>query len=562
MLKAFERRMKKFKGGIFMDTNNNEVLENGNMENGNVTNEVNEATQNLAVQTEVVQEEVTQQQAPQQNVEKNHNKNNLKILIGVVIVIILIGVACVFAMPGVFNSEETEFFDLLIRKQSVAGVANDIATKTEKSKQVDTKIKADISEILETFGADTGDTDLNVEVDISEVKSGDDMSGALELLLNKKSLGIIHFAKTGEMYGLKFADTTEKYLAFENNNLKELFENFDVEDTDEIPDKILTQKDFENVMKIDKATANKILDKYIKVLSKSVKGKVETKKNVKIEIDGKEIKTTQHTLTLNEKDTAEMALAMLKALKEDEKNIKLFIDDYKAILKLMEESGYATKEMLSYDDLPSTDEICEEFIGAIEETYEQLKEIVEEDDFDEDTEISLVIYEYKNEIVATKIVADDAAIVFECLNSEDVFIRFATEQDGKELAAIVLSGEIDSKKLDLELKLVSNGIKLKLITITQEYKSKADEEMIKLNKKTALIVNKASEEDLEEFAEELKEGLTKYLEDLVEEFPEFSSLFSAQDDSYDYDDFDYSDYYYDYDYDDFDYSDYYYDYNW
>lgn len=545
-----------------MDTNNNEVLENGNMENGNVTNEVNEATQNVAVQTEVVQEEVTQQQAPQQNVEKNHNKNNLKILIGVVVVIILIGVACVFAMPGVFNSEETEFFDLLIRKQSVAGVANDIAAKTEKSKQVDTKIKADISEILETFGADTGDTDLNVEVDISEVKSGDDMSGALELLLNKKSLGIIHFAKTGEMYGLKFADTTEKYLAFENNNLKELFENFDVEDTDEIPDKILTQKDFEKVMKIDKATANKILDKYIKVLSKSVKGKVETKKNVKIEIDGKEIKTTQHTLTLNEKDTAEMALAMLKALKEDEKNIKLFIDDYKAILKLMEESGYATKEMLSYDDLPSTDEICEEFIGAIEETYEQLKEIVEEDDFDEDTEISLVIYEYKNEIVATKIVADDAAIVFECLNSEDVFIRFATEQDGKELAAIVLSGEMDSKKLDLELKLVSNGIKLKLITITQEYKSKADEEMIKLNKKTALIVNKASEEDLEEFAEELKEGLTKYLEDLVEEFPEFSSLFSAQDDSYDYDDFDYSDYYYDYDYDDFDYSDYYYDYNW
>lgn len=545
-----------------MDTNNNEVLENGNMENGNVTNEVNEATQNVAVQTEVVQEEVTQQQAPQQNVEKNHNKNNLKILIGVVVVIILIGVACVFAMPGVFNSEETEFFDLLIRKQSVAGVANDIATKTEKSKQVDTKIKADISEILETFGADTGDTDLNVEVDISEVKSGDDMSGALELLLNKKSLGIIHFAKTGEMYGFKFADTTEKYLAFENNNLKELFENFDVEDTDEIPDKILTQKDFEKVMKIDKATANKILDKYIKVLSKSVKGKVETKKNVKIEIDGKEIKTTQHTLTLNEKDTAEMALAMLKALKEDEKNIKLFIDDYKAILKLMEESGYSTKEMLSYDDLPSTDEICEEFIGAIEETYEQLKEIVEEDDFDEDTEISLVIYEYKNEIVATKIVADDAAIVFECLNSEDVFIRFATEQDGKELAAIVLSGEMDSKKLDLELKLVSNGIKLKLITITQEYKSKADEEMVKLNKKTALIVNKASEEDLEEFAEELKEGLTKYLEDLVEEFPEFSSLFSAQDDSYDYDDFDYSDYYYDYDYDDFDYSDYYYDYNW
>lgn len=545
-----------------MDTNNNEVLENGNMENGNVTNEVNEATQNVAVQTEVVQEEVTQQQAPQQNVEKNHNKNNLKILIGVVVVIILIGVACVFAMPGVFNSEETEFFDLLIRKQSVAGVANDIAAKTEKSKQVDTKIKADISEILETFGADTGDTDLNVEVDISEVKSGDDMSGALELLLNKKSLGIIHFAKTGEMYGLKFADTTEKYLAFENNNLKELFENFDVEDTDEIPDKILTQKDFEKVMKIDKATANKILDKYIKVLSKSVKGKVETKKNVKIEIDGKEIKTTQHTLTLNEKDTAEMALAMLKALKEDEKNIKLFIDDYKSILKLMEESGYATKEMLSYDDLPSTDEICEEFIGAIEETYEQLKEIVEEDDFDEDTEISLVIYEYKNEIVATKIVADDAAIVFECLNSEDVFIRFATEQDGKELAAIVLSGEMDSKKLDLELKLVSNGIKLKLITITQEYKSKADEEMVKLNKKTALIVNKASEEDLEEFAEELKEGLTKYLEDLVEEFPEFSSLFSAQDDSYDYDDFDYSDYYYDYDYDDFDYSDYYYDYNW
>ncbi len=543
-----------------MDTNNNEVLENGNMENGNV---VNEATQNVAVQTEVVKEEVVQAQEPQPNVEENHNKKNLKILIGLIVVIVLVGVACVFAMPGAFNSKETEFFDLLIRKQSVSGVANDIAEKAEKSKQVDTKIKADVGEILETFGADTGNAELNVEVDFSEVKNGDDMSAALELLLNKKSLGIIHLAITDELYGFKFADTTEKYLAFENKNLKELFENFDVEDTSEIPDKILTKKDFEKVMKIDEATANKILNKYVKVLSKSVKGKVETKKNVKIEINGEEIKTTQHTLTLNEKDAIEMSLAMLKELKKDEKNIKLFIDDYKAILKLMEESGYTTKEMLSYDDLPSTDEICEEFIETIEETCEELEELLEDGDFDE-TEMSLVIYEYKDEVVSTKIVGAGAAMVFECLNSKDLFIRFATEQDDKELVAIVLSGEMDSKKLDLDLKIVSNGIKLKLVTITQEYKSKADEKMVELNKKTALILNKASDKDIEEFGEEFKKGLEKYLEDLVKDFPELATLFSGQNDSYDYDDFDYSDYYDDYDYDDFDYSDYYYDYdyNW
>lgn len=543
-----------------MDTNNNEVLENGNMENGNVANEVNEAIQNVAVQTEIVQAEVTPQQMPQQNVEKNHNKNNLKILIGVIVAIILIGVACVFAMPSVFNSEETEFFDLLIRKQSVAGFANDIVEKAEKSKQIDTTIKSDIGNLLGMFGLGSDYTELNAEIDFVEVKNGDDMSATLEFLLNKNSLGIIHFAKTSEMYGFKFADTTEKYLALKNNNLKKLFENFGVEDTDEIPDKILTQEDYEKVIKINEKTANKILDKYLKVLSKSVKNKVETKKNVKIKINGEELKTKQHTLIVNEKDFAEIVLALLAELKEDEKNIKLVIDDYKAILKLMEESGYSTQELLSYDQLASTEELCKEIKSSIESSYNELKESIEDGYFGEDEEMSLVIYEYENEVVLTKFTAENTTIVFECLNSKNPFIKLAVEVDDEEVLALALSGEIARNEMNLDLKFISSGIEIKLFTIMQEYKSKADEKIVELNENTALIMNNATEGEIEKFVTELQEGVTKYIENLMEEFPELSSLLSAQDDNYYYDDdFDYSDYYDDYDYDDFDYDD---EYDW
>lgn len=525
-----------------METNNNEVLENGNMENGNVVNQV--------VQNEPVQNVVPQVEQPQVNETKNSDKNNFKIVVGLIVVIILICFAVVFAMPGAFKNDETEFFDLLFRKQSVAGLKTDMAEKIAKSKQVDTALKVDVAEVMDAFGEDLG-TDLKVELDVSTVKNGDDMTGSVDILLNKKSLGTIDVAKTDELYGLKFADTTEKFIAVENENIREMFEKFEIEGAETMPDKILTQKDFKKVMKIDKVTANKMLNKYTKVLSKSVKGKVETEKNVEIEINGEEFKVKKHTLTLNQKAVAEMELAILKELKNDDKNIKLVIEDLKAIMKLMEDSGYPMQEM--YDQLPDTDVALKEFKNVIKDSYDELKEQIEDDYFDEDEEISLIIYEYKNEVISTELFADGSAMVFECLNGEELFIKFAVKQDDKEVAAIVISGKNNAKEMDVDLEIVANGLlKIKILTFTQEYKSKADIDMVKLNKKNALIINEATEEDIQEFVEEFETGLTDWTTDLLKKFPEISDMISSsQQDSYD-----------DYYYNDYDYSDYYSNYNW
>lgn len=528
-----------------MENNNNELLENNKAEN--TENIVNDTTQNIPTQSESVQTTGEQPELFQNNLERNKDKNNLKILLGIVIAVIFICLACVFAGAVLKNNEE-KFFNLLFQKQSIIELTNGIAEKGQNSMQVDTIIEADIAEIINKLGGDL-ETDLKIGLNLSGVKEKDDMSGSLEVVLNNKSAGFIHLAKTGELYGGKLDETTQKFVAFENKNLKDLFKKFEVEDAETIPNKILTSKDFEEVIKTDKVTVKKILNNYIEVLAKSAKGKVDIEKNVELEINGEKIKTQKYSLTVNEKEALEMELAIIEELKNDRKTLKLFIEDYKAIIKLMEENGYAVKDMynVSSDEIPDTNKACDEIQKALKEVCNEIKEEIENVSADGET-ISINVYEYKNEAVATEIASGDTAIIFKCLANKDVFIALSFVIDGSEYGAIILEGENNTNDLKLDAKLKIQGITIQLFTINQEYKLKADKNIIKLDKESALLINEASKEDIEVFIQEFQNGLMDMAMKLEEKFPEIADMISGPNQDVNVSDFDSYDADYDYNY--------------
>lgn len=534
-----------------METNNNEVLEQNNMENENVVNTPNEVAQNENVENNNFN-----------NKMEKSDKNNLKILVGIFVAFAIVCLVGVFAMSA-FKSDEQKFFELLIKKQSVAKFSDELVEKAQKNEQVNSSLEVDVAEIVEEFGGDLG-TDLKIGLNLSQIIKKDDMSGSLEIVLNKNSLGSIEFAKTGEIYGAKLDETTEKFIAIENKDLQKMFEKFEVEGAELMPDKILTQKDFEEVMKLKPSKVNKIADKYIDVLAKSAKDKVEVEKNVELKIGDEKIKTKKYTLTLNQKQFSEMMLAVLGELKDDRKNMELVIDDMKAIVKLMEDTGYPVEDMygFSYKDIPDTDELCDELQKALQEAYDDMKEDLEDIDFDEDEVIHLIVYEYKGEAVATEFAADDASIIFKCLANKDVHISFGMEEDKEEIMAIILEGTNDKNELKLDMKISSEmeNIDLKLFTIKQEYKKKAEKDMVKLDKKTALILNDATMDEVEEFGLELMEGVQEFAEDKATELEDVLAPFASMQESviepdYNYDyDYDYDDFDYNYNYDDFDYN--------
>lgn len=537
-----------------METNNNEVLEKENVQNENVVN------------------------TPNDGVQKSSNKNNLIIVISIFVVIAVIAGAVTLGMI-LFKSEEKKAVESITEKQAIVKMGEEIFDNAEKLakkyEQINTTVEIDVNELAETFGEDIGE-ELLLAFKLENATKKDDVSGKVGIEINKDSLATIEFAKTDEIYGIRIKGTNEKFIAIENKDLQKMFEKFDIPDADMMPNKILTSKDFE---KVKKADYEKILNKYLDTVAKSLEGKVTTENNVELKIGDSELKTKKRTIKLTEKAAADMLMAILEELKDDEKNVKLVMNDVKSVLELMEDNGYPVEDMygITSKDLPEPKDIMEEIKSA----YEEYKELYDETEFDDKEEaLTISTYEYKGQTIATEFsVETGEKLVFKSFNGKDEFIiSLEAFEDDEALGAFRLEGKKDDKEIDVEFVIESDenydgkleevvkvvadgkkdgdnweadifieadGMKVKLFKIKQEFIKKADN-FIKLDKKNALIVNNASKEDIEEYVEECSENAEEMMEELMEKFPFLvQSGNVSTTPSYDYDDYDYD---YDYDY--------------
>ncbi|MBO5178839.1 MAG: hypothetical protein J6B87_00615 [Clostridia bacterium] len=472
-----------------METNNNEMLEQNNMENENVVQEQNDVIQNET----------------NNNTEQN-NKNNLKILLAIFAILLVLVLGFVFA-GSMFKSNEAKFFDLLLKKQAAVSLFEEV-----KNGQFDTTLEMDLSEMAESMGKEF-DEKVKLELGISEVIKNKDSSGEIEFIFNDDSLITLDFAKTDDVYGVKVKDVTEKFIALQNKDLKDAFEKFEI-DTDEIPDKFLTEEDFRKVMKTKASDINKMLNKYVKVLADNSKDAVKVEKNAEMKFGDEKLKTKKYTLSITEKEMYNIMTSMLEVLKEDEKNIKLLLDDAKSIIELMEDNDYQL-DGISSDGIPDVEEVCE----AIEEMYNDLKEVPEDYEFDdEEVIIKISVYEHKGKAIATEFEVEDEKLVIKTLVDKDLYIGLEVEEDGDEMVAFILKGTMDKNELDAEFIIKADNQKLELFNIKQK-QSSTTKNLVKLDEKNALIANDADKDDLEEYAEEFMEGMEKITEDLQEKLP-------------------------------------------
>lgn len=473
-----------------MEENNNEMLELGNVQSENIVTEQNQEVKNDTF-----------------NTSNGNDKKNLKVFVGI-LAALAIFIGLIVLVSSAFKSDEQKFFELLVKKQSIVALSEELNERAEKNGEITSKIVVDLNKIAESVGEEI-DEEIVIGFNVLQTLKNKNASGNLELTLNDDSLVTVEYAKTDELYGLRLKDATEKYLAIRNEDLSECFDKFDIE----MPDKILTPEDFEEVVDMDKSDVNKILKKYIKVFAETAKDRVEVEKGVKVKLGDKEVKTTKYTLELTERLVMDMALAMLEELKDDKKNVELVLDDLESILELMEENGYPVEDMydLEADDIPN----AEEFLEDVREVYEEGKEIDFDEYYDdEDVILKISVYEYKGKTVVTKFEDEyEDGFEFKCYADKDLYVEFVAEEDGDEVASFKLEGTLNKKLLDAKFIVEAEREKIELFTIKQEYSNKT-KNLVKLNDKNSLILNDANEDDVEEYGEELVEGVEKIAEDL------------------------------------------------
>lgn len=143
----------------------------------------------------------------------------------------------------------------------------------------------------------------------------------------------LKYIQDGNLYALKSDEVVNKYLAFDNNNLKELAKKFEIEDVTRIPNQI-QKVDFKELLKLTAEEKEYLAEKYINVINKTVpKTKYIKQNNVTISINNKNVITNAYTLELTKQEWTNLIAAILGEVVQDSTTLNILLQKVTLINK-------------------------------------------------------------------------------------------------------------------------------------------------------------------------------------------------------------------------------------
>lgn len=137
----------------------------------------------------------------------------------------------------------------------------------------------------------------------------------------------------GNLYALQSDEVVNKYLAFDNDNLKNLAKKFEIEDVTKIPNQ-LEKVDFKELLKLTDVEKEYIVEKYTNIISNEVSKTKYTKQNdVAITVNNREIITNAYTLELTKQEWASLIVKILEEVKQDNEILNILLQKVALINK-------------------------------------------------------------------------------------------------------------------------------------------------------------------------------------------------------------------------------------
>ncbi len=323
-------------------------------------------------------------------------KSNSKLIIGIIIasIIVLIAIigAYLYFTTDLFKGNRQLFFKYLAKNGEVVeaiSLNNKLEENITKNKH---KEEAEM-----TFNVESNDTQIanqsiparNFSVKYLAKVDPENNKKSSETTLKYLStdLFILKYIRNNDLYALKSDEVINKYLAFENNNLKEFAKKLGIEDTSAVPDKI-QPIDFETLFSITKEQQKAILQKYIGVINEQIsKDNYESEKDVAITVNGKNINANAYSLELNQDEIVSVINSFLNTLKEDDETLNILIEKIELI---------DSENTISLDYLK---DILQNAIDGLNDI-----QIINEET------IKITVYESNGELVRTEIISGNDII--------------------------------------------------------------------------------------------------------------------------------------------------------
>lgn len=273
------------------------------------------------------------------------------IIISILIVLLLVVFVVLYFCTDLLKSDKQLFFKYASQLVETEGefVENNIEAFYNKKQQMpyenegkfdftvdlgnNTNEQIDIAnDFVVNFSGKTDKTNNKAEQNI-ELKYSDDVSWPLI------------YRHDGDIYGIQTDYVSSKYVAVENNNLKEFAEKVGMTDTSDVPEKIEVP---ENTTSFEYTEEEKqtVQEKYMTILENQFRDdQFQTEKND----DG----TTRYILTMTNEELKNLVIALLNELKTDDVTLG-------KINNILSEQDLYTKNTIEAEDIDSIIESLQE----------------------------------------------------------------------------------------------------------------------------------------------------------------------------------------------------------
>lgn len=251
-----------------------------------------------------------------------------KIIIIVIVIIMLLTLAggafaYIYFGTGLFNNPKENFYTYLLQNEKVISTLaeEEFRAYNTKTRQVPYTNNSQLS-----FNySQSGSNELNFINDITVVTQGKTNYAEnkeyknFDIQYKAESLFDFKYLKTNDKYGLLSNEVTNKYVAVENKNLKELFTKmgYTQEELQEIPDSFEIP-DYSQFLNLTDNEKNTIMNKYMNIILENVPDE-QYKKNDKstINVFNVDHSVNSYEMQLTQKQLYQLGKTLLETLKVD-----------------------------------------------------------------------------------------------------------------------------------------------------------------------------------------------------------------------------------------------------
>ena len=270
------------------------------------------------------------------------NKSKLVIAISVIVVIVIaivIGLL-LYLKTDIFKSNQELFFRYALQngeilEDFVIYSQNEVLDNIKKSEHTtDTNFNFQLVSNDPQIANQTIPA-RNFSMNYSKKADPVNNKASSETTINflTRELFKLKYIQDGNLYALKSDEVVNKYLAFNNSNLKGLAKKFELEDISKIPNQI-EKVDFKELLKLTDEEKEYLYRKYINVINKNVsKEKYKKQNNVTININDRDIITNAYTLELTKQEWTNLIISILQETLQDNQTLNILLQKVTLINK-------------------------------------------------------------------------------------------------------------------------------------------------------------------------------------------------------------------------------------